>query len=615
MTAHACIRTTVFLLIAGLLCCPWCRAAGKPAQAGERFDPARYQGKNILLLLYSIDDPRAPGAVGLMKELYAVRKEFNFDVAGVNMNSTRAAEVQRFNRTHQVPFPVYFDTGNELAGRFKIKSGLALIIYNKQGTPVGTKDAVITRGESDLVPAWKGFIGRYVKIGYVPDDVPLLGFKPQVPDVAAPALNGTMITLKKLYTHKPLVLVIFSPNCSHCQHELDFLNGLYTGPEFRNAFEIVAVSRLDAKATTAFVKQKGYGFPVLLDGDGTITSLFPSFIGSVPLSYLVDRSGRINYQHTGFSDYVVDNYIMELRKLCGLPNPPRLNPSGYSGQERCRVCHEQEHVQWSLTRHADAFLSLVRKGKEDDATCIACHVTGFEKPGGYSIADKRESRHFEGVQCESCHGPGCESCTAFTGNQGNKRQAEEWNTLCVTCHTQKESLNFNFPSRFLRVLHGNAPDISSMSRQDREALLRAYREKQNLFDNPAGYAGAEACGACHEPEYKQWRTTAHATAHTTDKARSAAPAKRYRYFTGVDSPGGYPEPGREGVQCESCHGPGERHIKEPDKKGQDYIVSLAGECNSCVVEQICRKCHMPADDPNFDFDAYSKKIRHRQPAP
>lgn len=621
MTAHALMRTIFSLFVAGLLSCPWCLAADNTAPTGaehqpdQQFDPSLYSGKNILLILYSINDPGAAGAVNLMKELYAVRKEFNFEVVGVYSGSSKSAEVQRFNRERMIPFPVYRDTGNKLSGRFKIKNGPALIIYNKEGKPVGVKTAGKTKEQPDLAPVWKGFINRFVKIGYVPADVPLLGFNPPLPVFTALALDGRTVNTKKLYKQKPLVLLIFSPNCSHCQHELDFLYGLYTGEEFKNAFEIVAISRMDAKATTAFVKQKGYSFPVLLDNEGAITALFPSFLGSVPLSYLVDRSGRINYQHTGFSDYTIDNYIMELRELCGLPNPPRLNPSGYSGQERCSVCHEQEHMQWSLTRHADAYLSLVRKGKEDDASCIACHVTGFEKQGGYSLTDKRDAKHFEGVQCEACHGPGCESCSAFTGGKAVHRSPEEWNAVCVSCHTQKESLNFNFENRFLRVLHGNAPDISNMSREDREALLRAYREKQDLFDNPAAYVGAEACSACHEPEYRQWRTTPHASAHATDKGRSAPQEKRYRYYTGVDSPGGYPAPGREGVQCEACHGPAERHVKEPDKKGQEYIVSLAGECDSCVVEQICRKCHMPADDPDFDFDAYIKKIRHKQPAP
>ena len=85
------------------------------------------------------------------------------------------------------------------------------------------------------------------------------------------------------------------------------------------------------------------------------------------------------------------------------------------------------------------------------------------------------------------------------------------------------------------------------------------------------------------------------------------PDKKYLFTTGLDSPGG----GMLGIQCEACHGPGERHVKEPKKKGQNYIVGLGGSCDNCVVEQICRTCHGPDDDPNFKFEKYREAIRHK----
>jgi len=577
---------------------------------GPIFNPETYKGKPLLLLLFSIDDPRTATTMSLMKDLFALRREFNLEIVAVCLNTGRNQDLQQFLSAHQPPFPVFLDANGKLAESLKIKSGLGLVIYDKDGKLIATKDALPAPGQPDLATSWKSFINRFVKIGYTPEDAPLLGYKPPVPLFEATALNGARICVKEIYPKKPVVILIFSPSCSHCQHELDFLHGLYTGQEFKNKFEIIAISRGTQSATETMIKNKGYTFPVLLDGDGTISSLFPSFIGSVPLSYFIDREGHINYQHTGFSEYTADNCLMELRKLCSLPNPPRLNPTGYSGHERCMVCHEREHVQWSLSRHADAFLSLVRKGSERDPACVACHVTGYEQAGGYRLNDPKTSRHLEGVQCESCHGPGYQSCAAFTGTKTPKRTREQWEALCVNCHTAKESLNFKFASRFPKVLHTSAPNLTALSRKEREALLRTYRKKKNLFDNPAAYVGAETCKTCHAEQYQQWQTTAHATAHTTAKARTAPPDKLYRYYTGVEEQGNKPDPGYPGVQCEACHGPGERHTKEPDKKGHEYIVSLGKECSSCVVEQICRACHGSADDPNFDFNLYFPKIRH-----
>jgi len=52
-------------------------------------------------------------------------------------------------------------------------------------------------------------------------------------------------------------------------------------------------------------------------------------------------------------------------------------------------------------------------------------------------------------------------------------------------------------------------------------------------------------------------------------------------------------------------------VAKPEAKGQDYIISLGAECESCVVEQICRRCHSLADDPEFDFQKQIEKVRHK----
>jgi len=227
------------------------------------------------------------------------------------------------------------------------------------------------------------------------------------------------------------------------------------------------------------------------------------------------------------------------------------------------------------------------------------------------MRDKMTARSFENVQCEACHGPGYKSCSAFAGKQAQKPSTAQWQAVCLSCHTEKESLNFSFTKRLPRVLHGSAPDLSAMGPAERMKVLADYRRKRNLFDNPARYTGAGSCRECHPQEYGQWAATPHAAAGSGPEARAASPEKMYRYVTGSGSPGGYPEPGREGVQCEACHGPGERHIENPDARGQSYIVPLGAQCDSCVVEQICRSCHGSADDPGFDFDKAVEKVRHK----
>ncbi len=575
------------------------------------FDAERFKGKVVLVLAYSVENPRAGEAVRFVQDMYRIRGEYNFEVLGLNIDDNRTAEVLKFNQQQNATFPLLLENKKAAAKGLNLMGNLSLYVFSKQGELMGSLAAANIPPQTNLSQALHVFVNRIIKMGFIPADEPVLGDRPPTPVFELTKVDGAKINIKDVYAMKPVVIVFFSPTCSHCRDELAFLNSLMVQEEFKERFFVIAVSRLNQELTAKFVKEQGYAFPVVLDTNNSISSLFPSFVGVVPMGYIVDRSGRIVAKHVGYSDRMRDIYLMELRKLCGLPNKPLLNPKGYSGQERCGICHEKEHIQWSLTRHPYAFKSLQRKGKEDDPACVSCHVTGWGKPGGYAINDKKDARTLEGIQCESCHGPGYEACSAFTGAKPQKKNAEEWKALCLSCHTEKESLNFNFARRFPKVLHSTVPDIDSMSREQRVKLLTEHKRKNDLFGNPASYAGADACKKCHEQEYAQWSKTAHAAAANSPAAASAPTDKTYRFNTGSGSPGGYPVPGRQGVQCEACHGPGERHVKEPQKKGQDYIVGLGGSCDNCVVEQICRTCHGPDDDSKFKFEQYREAIRHK----
>jgi hypothetical protein len=86
-----------------------------------------------------------------------------------------------------------------------------------------------------------------------------------------------------------------------------------------------------------------------------------------------------------------------------LPAPVPEGQSDYVGAEQCTACHQEERAFWDRTAHHDAYATLVRQDKQFNLDCVSCHVTGYEAPGGSTVA------HVEGlenVQCEVCHGPG-----------------------------------------------------------------------------------------------------------------------------------------------------------------------------------------------------------------
>lgn len=111
--------------------------------------------------------------------------------------------------------------------------------------------------------------------------------------------------------------------------------------------------------------------------------------------------------------------------------------SGYISAETCKGCHEQEYLQWSATRHAFAYHTLVKKERYFDPNCVACHTTGFGYDTGFQIGDQDST--LKGVQCETCHGPGKQH--AGNPKKTNIRSGKD-TSLCLECHDSKHSPGF-----------------------------------------------------------------------------------------------------------------------------------------------------------------------------
>ena len=60
-------------------------------------------------------------------------------------------------------------------------------------------------------------------------------------------------------------------------------------------------------------------------------------------------------------------------------------PPQYVGAAKCKTCHMNEFKIWSASPHAKA-LGRLSAEEAKKPECVACHVTGYEKPAAAGAA-------------------------------------------------------------------------------------------------------------------------------------------------------------------------------------------------------------------------------------
>ncbi len=86
-----------------------------------------------------------------------------------------------------------------------------------------------------------------------------------------------------------------------------------------------------------------------------------------------------------------------------MPEPAPKGQSSYVGVAKCAECHTEEKKVWDASAHAHAYATLQKKFVEYNLECVGCHVTGYGKAGGSTVAHVEK---LTDVGCEVCHGPG-----------------------------------------------------------------------------------------------------------------------------------------------------------------------------------------------------------------
>ena len=149
------------------------------------------------------------------------------------------------------------------------------------------------------------------------------------------------------------------------------------------------------------------------------------------------------------------------------------------------------------------------------------------------------------------------------------------------------------------------------------------------------FVGANKCKMCHSSaakgnQFGAWQKEKHANAFTV---LTTPKAKEVGAKLGVTDPSTDPKclkchttgnglDPKMGVQCESCHGAGDAHVKArmagmKDVKPDVHGLVPAGEIVSKPGASVCQNCHN-AQSPtfkSFNFATAVKSIAHPDPRP
>ena len=151
----------------------------------------------------------------------------------------------------------------------------------------------------------------------------------------------------------------------------------------------------------------------------------------------------------------------------------------YVGVKICAMCHRSEKQGkqfdiWKGSNHSKAYETLttaradsiakakgLKKAAAESPECLQCHVIGHNVAA--NLIDKAFD-YKDGVQCETCHGPGSVYKTISIMKDRQKAVAAglklakddaEIEKLCRTCHNEKSPgyKGFKFEEKWPKIKH------------------------------------------------------------------------------------------------------------------------------------------------------------------
>ena len=129
--------------------------------------------------------------------------------------------------------------------------------------------------------------------------MPALSVGVKAPAFELKTLDGKQFSLADALSRGPVVLAFFKVSCPTCQYAFPFLERLHKAYR-QNGVTLVGVSQNEAKETSAFNKEFGVSFPVLLDETGKYPVSNAYGLTNVPTVFWIAQDGQIELSSVGW---------------------------------------------------------------------------------------------------------------------------------------------------------------------------------------------------------------------------------------------------------------------------------------------------------------------------
>jgi peroxiredoxin len=132
------------------------------------------------------------------------------------------------------------------------------------------------------------------------------------PDFTLKAFDGSNVRLAE-YRGDVVLVNFWASWCGPCLQEMPELEDLYQ--RYRDlGVTILAINvEEDDSEARRFAAERQLSFPLLADGDNTVTKLLG--VDAMPTTLLIDKDGELRYRHRGYKPGYEDKYEEQIRSL------------------------------------------------------------------------------------------------------------------------------------------------------------------------------------------------------------------------------------------------------------------------------------------------------------